>query len=189
MRHLTKLTVAAAVAALALAVVASTAAAEVKNAKWSHNELSVTGSVTFTKGGGTPSTCTFNALGGAQKGGSEFIIYNDQFIHGASCTYTSWFSWELRGNAKYDTVTKTYFLDAEDGMGSSYSVSPWGSSDLWYTGGTKVKPPYANGSGATPSTITFNEVTVGKMKTGQTVVANGQLKVVDFQTKQAVTLE
>lgn len=158
-----KSTVAALVALAAFAAISvSPAAAESVTAKFSGTTLKLSGSSYTLKKGTETKTCT---LGGGSA--SSEISSNTFWLRnlsgqlgdtGFSCS-GSYFGLQWQGAAKYDTVTGQYSL--VDLSAGSQEISPWGTY-----GTVEWNAPWTNGSGTTNSTVTLNEVVVGKLFAG-----------------------
>jgi hypothetical protein len=165
----------AAVAAMALtAVTAGSASASVVNAKFSTASefyIKAPTGVTIKKNGGSAKSCTMANMRVASSGSA--------FIGGSlggttfTCSGSSPLVIQFKGEAKYDTVTGRYWLQVSDGPSFTQS-SPWG--EYWQNSSELDQWTWVNGSGATSSTITLNEVRVGYLaSTGENITISGSL--------------
>lgn len=173
----TKVFIAAAVAAFALsALVASAASAAVVPAKFSSSSIKFTTSGLTVKRNGTEAkTCTFygTSPSGMTEADSFFVSNHGEGDVTLSCTSSILkLQTIMFGRVSYDTVANRYTLQV-----SEYNVvpleSPWGSYSYYQGtfGGTWV-----NGSGATSSTVTFTNQTLGYTTSGDQLTIEGQIK-------------
>ncbi len=171
-RHLRILGASIAALAALVAVAAAPATAAEVNATFSGSSMKLTtAGVTIKKNGADPKTCTL--LGGSTSGataGNGVWVFND--IYGSTlfnCTGGTKFGVWTEFKATYDTVTGQYTL-------RSANVSPQGNPSPWgnYVGGNSLKGTWVNGSGGTPSTLTFNETTIGTItSSGHVITLSG----------------
>lgn len=160
-----------AVAAMALgAVSASSASASIVSAKFSSSSWKLTGTLTVKRNGTEEKSCKLvKAIEGF--GESSFIASNEWT--GASiftCTDLSELVMRYVGEAKYDNVAGQYFLRI-----SSYNEalrSPWGPNTYFQS---QSDWPWTNGSGATNSTMTLNELVIGTTTGGQKITVSGTI--------------
>jgi hypothetical protein len=162
----TKTFLVAAVAALALtALVASSASAAIVPAKFSSSNIKMTTTgITVKRSNLEPNSCTLNAPGySAFALGNEFYGDNDG-VGGTtvfSCPSGKAFSFFFNGKATYDTVTAKYTITLFKNTELSL-WSPWGN----YKQSSEATAAWVNGSGATASTVTFNNPTLGLTSEG-----------------------
>lgn len=175
-----KVLLAAAVAAMALsALVASSASASVVAAKYSTPEVMLTTSgITIKKNGAEAKTCTIS--GGALLGWAEgnASIYSNE-TGGESkfwCPSPAELRMIVNSRVSYDTVTGRYFMTLVKPCCSTL-LSPYGQylESPGTTGGTWV-----NGSGTTPSKVTFTNETLGSLTGGGTITISGTFNVVTY---------
>lgn len=177
--HLTKsirVLLATAVAAMALsAVFASAATAEEWQAKFSSPsiKLSTTG-ITLKANGGEPKTCTAVSLSGTAQENGAFYVGNQggKAESKFSCGGLSIFTMVFLGEAFYEDETGQYMVRVSNFGGGWSLESPWGS----YTQTNDTEATWVNGSGATASTVTFNNQTVGFTTSGKAVSISGTFK-------------
>ena len=161
------------VAALALfvAVGVSPAAAEEANATFSGSSIKLTTSgITVKKNGSEAKSCTL--FGGSAQGpisASYAWPSNSNFSYTLlSCTGGTALEFWMQLVPKYDTTTGQYTLRL--GPAGVSSRSPYGAMTETATG----KGTWTNGSGATNSTVTFNEAQVGLLNsTGASITISG----------------
>ena len=159
---------AVAVAALALsASIASSASASVVPAKFSTaNFKMTTSSITLKRNGLEPKTCTLNGtLVGAGESGSYFASNQADGSTRYFCSGGGQFTGVFMGSASYDTVTGRYYL-TYNGYGGMSFFSPYGESYYAETRGLS-SGTWVNGSGSTPSKVTFTDQTVGYTTAGK----------------------
>ncbi len=163
-----------AVVAMALgAVSVSSASAAVVNGKFSTSlfKLSTSG-VTIKKNGGEAKSCTLSPAIEIYAEASGFVGSNESLAKVRfNCTDGTYLRMSFNGSAKYDTVAERYFLHVNDFTGQSLQ-SPWGLYSQ-YTGNTDDWT-WVNGAGATPSTMTLNEQTVGSIS-GEKITISGTI--------------
>lgn len=173
-----KALVVTAVAAMAMsALVASSASASIVAAKFSSStfKLTTTG-ITVKRSGAEAKACTPSAQTEGFWDGASFWIGNQPGGETKlSCPSATNLTMVLYGQPKYDTVTGEYFLKVAD-FGTYSLTSPWGSyKQVTGSGSTGT---WVNGSGATPSTLTFNEAWIGSTVSGsQKITISGTFNV------------
>ena len=162
--------------ALALAALGATSAsASIVPAKFSSSSFKVTTTgVTLKRNGLEPKTCTLSLPIESSAEGSYFFGANypsspggTKYSCGGVAILGQWFS----GEAFYDNVAKTFSLTFDPYSFSTLS-SPWGSYSQ-----ESFKASWVNGSGATASTINFNNTTIGFGTDGKALTLTGSLKV------------
>ncbi len=167
----------AAMAAMAMsALVASSASAAIVPAEFSSSSFKLTSTGITVKGNGIePKTCTPSvAIQGSAEPGGGFLASNPGYAESKfSCTGGTAFYMVFLGEALYDTVANRYFLHVNDFPSWSLS-SPFGSySQVSGSGEGGSEATWVNGSGATASTITFTNQTVGWTYSGKRVSIDG----------------
>lgn len=165
-------------AALALTAVVGVApaAAEEVSATWSGSTIRATTSgVTVKKNGADAKSCTL--LGGATAGS---ILSGAAYLANASAETrfecsggTNLWVATLPIYPKYDTTTGKYLLKLSV---SHTGLSPWGGGIVQT--GAVFKGTWVNGSGSTPSTVTYEEATLGyQSSTGEPITLSGTFNV------------
>jgi hypothetical protein len=163
-------------AALA-AVLASPAMASIVNGKFSAStvKLTTTG-VTLKLNGGDPRTCTLvtGATSGSTSVGSSDVLLKNTFTGGTefNCSGSSIFQMVLSAHARYDTVSGRYFL-LLDNWPTGTKTSPWGQYTQEAPGETMPDPTWVNGSGATKSTLKFENEPLGFTESGGSITMTG----------------
>lgn len=160
-----KVLLTAAVAAMALsALVAASASAAIVPAKFSSSSIKMsTSGITLKRGGLEPKTCTqAGSLAGTGEGGGYLV--NNQWdgsakfgCSGLELIMVFW------GNSSYDTVANRYFLTLK-----SYEIYPFRSpyGEYWQRINLPSSGTWVNGSGLTPSTVTFTDQLIGYTLSG-----------------------
>jgi hypothetical protein len=178
----------AALAAMALSALAvSSASAAIVPAKFSSSQFKMsTAGITVKKNGAEAKTCTLPAELQGWVEGSTFLVSSAAGLEPKfSCIGGGYLTMWMFGEAKFDTVTGSYFLKVFDYSEHSLT-SPW--EGYWQkTGGVGTSPAWANGSGATASTVTFSNAYIGNTFGGQKVTIDGTFKVTNW-TGGLVTL-
>jgi hypothetical protein len=174
----TSVFLAAALAALVLsALVASSAAASTVPAKFSNSEFKLTGSglITLKRNGTEAKSCELKLPIESWVEGNAFFGGNGTFGETRfSCTSGSTtLEMAYFGNATFDTVSGAYRFHVSDYSSHSW-LSPYGS--YFQQGGENDNGTWVNGSGTTPSTITFKEAPIGADTGGKTITFSGTLK-------------
>jgi hypothetical protein len=174
MKNLARVTVLAVAASLLLAVGASSAMAEVVSAKFSSTGSTKvpTANLTVKKNGIEPKTCNLPvAATGGGTSGSELYAWNNEVtaLMEFSCGGSLSFSLALRpATGAYDTVAAAYKMWIYPNPGCCATLkSPWGA----YAGGSPFLTGWTNGSGATQSTLTFNENVVGTIGSAKITIS------------------
>jgi hypothetical protein len=149
------------------ALTAAPAMAEEVPAKASATNIRLSAtSITVKKNGAEPKNCELaSATGGIEFGAVAWIKsgITDYQTH-LTCAGGTHFSIDFYGSfLYYDTATAQYKFRPEGTLSGEFE-SPWGS--YLPTPGTKPTGVWTNGSGATNSTIKFNESPVGKIQPG-----------------------
>lgn len=152
-------------------VVASSAMAESVAAKFSGTSLKLTtAGVTVKKNGGEAKTCTLSPSStSGSVSGSSVLLFNNFGNTVFNCTGGTQLIVLLSVEARYDTVTGQYSL--RQSSGANQNTSPWGT----YTTLSQLNGNWTNGSGATNSTVTYNEAKVGQLNAGahETITMSG----------------
>jgi hypothetical protein len=185
-RNITKILFATALATLAIsALLASAASATIVAAKFSGPAFTklTTSGLTLKLNGAEPKTCTASALEGYVE--RNFYEVSNE-VGGETrfgCPFPSELTMAWAGEAFYDTVANRYFLRIK-----SYNVSlmsPYGAymQEPGTTGGTWV-----NGSGSTPSTLTFSNETLGRTLSGSKKITEEGTFTITTSTGGLVTL-
>lgn len=166
----------AALAAL-VAVGVSPAIAVEEEAKFSGTSMKMTtAGVTIKKNGADPRSCTL--WGGSTQGP---ISSNVAWLINASPFPVTQFTC-TGGNLqasflltpKYDSTTGNYIL-RYTASNSGGGTSPWGGSTAT---GADFKGTWVNGSGGTPSTVTYSEAVVARLtSTGEPITLSGTFTV------------
>jgi hypothetical protein len=137
------------------------------------------GSFTVKLNGGSAKTCTPSPAGGAWTGSTNTAYgpstvmlspspFFDAYVY-ATCTGPTQLSLVVHGNATNDSGT--YRVTLQQAAAQSQG-SPYG---LYLQNGQPVGT-YVNGSGGTPSTVTFTNQTLGTTAAG-TITITGTLQV------------
>jgi hypothetical protein len=157
-----------ALAGLLAAAVASPASATPVAAKFSSSSLKLTTTgITLKRNGLEPKTCTMDK--GAAYGGSEsntWAVYNTEYLPWPTVQFTcgsQGFVMTMGGEAFYDTVPGYYLQLRDMGMGYGGKYTPYGNYIQTFGEG-KAVGKWINGSGLTPSTIKFENATVGVLE-------------------------
>jgi hypothetical protein len=142
------------------ALTASAAMAEQIPAKASATNIKLSATnITVKKNGAEAKNCELaSATGGIEFGSVAYIRsgISDFWTH-LTCAGGTQFSMTFYPSALiWDTTTAQYKLQAGSGTGGSFD-SPWGS----YSSTVNPVGIWTNGSGATNSTISFSETTIG----------------------------
>lgn len=170
-----RLLLAAVAAVMALGALAASASASVVPAYFSGSSFKVTApsGITLKRSGTEPKVCTptWTITGSAQLNG--FTFGN---VQGGETKFTcpsgTSFTIGFVGEARYDTVTGQYSLYVNYDPGYSL-VSPWGS----YYENSAFSGAWVNGSGSTPSTLTYTNAVVGHTTAGAPISIEGTLNV------------
>ena len=163
-------------AALALMVAVAPASAENLKATFSGSSMKLTTSgITVEKAGTEAKTCTLNT--GSTSGS---ISSNAPYVHnevvggvlqvtGFTCTGSTKLQvWTLYAQPYFDTTTSKYILPLE--VSTESVTSPWGK----YLENGKALGVWVNGSGLTPSTLTYSKTQIGLLSaTGQPITISG----------------
>jgi hypothetical protein len=178
-RNLRRLAALTALAVFALTITASAASAEVK---WSHTSGTWGGTLTFKRNGTNATTCDFTGLPtnmAQSEGKARYYGYWEQ-----SCAGGVVQSFAPSGTASWSEASKGYILGVKDLFIENNPIgrsSAW-SGLLWLpsvnTKGEFYEPtvPFTNGSGATPTKLTFNNTALGVMTNyTEVVTATGTL--------------
>jgi len=163
--RITKVSIVAAVAAMAMsALVASAASAALVPAKFSTSSFKLTSTGVTVKGNGIePKTCIPSVYIEGYAEANNFMATNPGYAETKySCTGSTAFSVVLVGQVQYDTVAGKYIVHVNDFPSWSLN-SPFGSYSQvsGASGGGGSNATWVNGSGATASTITFVNQTLG----------------------------
>lgn len=160
MKNLARATALAVAVCALLAVGASSAMAEQVATKFSANTIKLTGTgLTVKKNGAEPKTCDIKtpATGTANEASGTASAKNNFWLQTElSCTTGKFSITTYSMIGRYETTTGAYTLLLG---GGETSFSPWGDYYPGYYG--QIVGTWTNGSGLTPSTISFNEFTVG----------------------------
>jgi hypothetical protein len=162
-----------AVAAMAMSAVSvSSASASLVLGKFSSTTWNVTTSGVTIKRGTEAKSCGLKNPISAFGGSSSFLASNDWAGTRFTCTDLSSLVMSYRGQPFYDTVSSQYFLRIP---GSNESAqSPWGPNTYFQS---QSDWTWVNGSGATPTTLTLNELVVGTATNGEKITITGTLTV------------
>lgn len=152
----------AAVGAIVALGASSASAAEVE-AKYSAGTIKLSGNVTLKKNGAEATGCELKEAKGSTSGGAAFIYNNFLFETEFTCPGKPKFTMKLAPTAAYyNSVTGAYSFKIETPAGeSNEGKSPWGN--YYYSFYGSPVGAWTNGSGATQSTITFNEANFGAL--------------------------
>lgn len=159
----------AGLAAMALsALVASAASAEVIEGEFSSSTVKFTASsITVKRNGIEAKTCTpYGPISGSASG-ELFSAWNQLGAAKFTCSGPELFM-HFHGEATYDTVAGSYGLRIW-AYRSESQFSPWGN---YFQEGTP-SGTWVNGSGATPSKVTFVNQTIGYDSTGKKITIDG----------------
>jgi hypothetical protein len=191
MRNLKRLAAFLLLSLLAVALMAAPAFATGTTPIWQNPGKSTwTGTLTLKKNGGSAVNCTIKHSGDSSngEGPAEFDILINWLFGSASCSNGKTFSWVPWGEARYNTITHAFSLQLENISEGFVEESPWGGQWGMYPIAGESTMAYTNGSGATPSKVTFNETRLGITEAKEVVRATGTLSVVNSSTKQAEIL-
>jgi len=157
------------------ALVASSAGASIVPAKFSTPYFKMTTpapGITVKRNGIEPKTCTFVRPAEGEAGTGSFTFYWAWNGYGLVSHFNCGLGTELwlgiQGEGTYDTVANTYTLTVKYNSGSS-QLSPVGS----YYQNAVAKGTWVNGSGATPSKLTFVNQQIGSLLSGGTISIDG----------------
>jgi hypothetical protein len=181
-RRRLKLALGGVIAALALTATASPAMAEFQPAKFDKAGLNlVTSGVTIELSGGSAKTCTTGAvISGAVHESTWATLGN--FVPGITrlgCSGGTTLEMRQTVYGERDSTTgATRLYDSENGAAL---ISPYGEY-LEY----ETFAPYTNGSGATPSVVTFNKTPIGLTASFKTITMTGTFQVT--YNKEAVKI-
>lgn len=158
-----------AIAALA-AIGASPAMAEIVATKFNANTAKLSGTLTVKKNGGEAKTCELKSATGiaSEKSPGYIQVYTNAFDLQTYFTCTGGTKFSLGfypALGRYDTITGAYSLNLTH-LAKEYA-SPWGGYQAgYYSPNGEIIAGWTNGSGATSSTIDFNELNVGALTSG-----------------------
>ena len=170
--RITKVVLTAAVAAMVLsALVASSAAAAIVPAKFSSTGMRLpTSGITVKRNGLDPKVCTYvRATEGETYGNNYWVTNEFGLVSRFKCPLGAELQLAIKGEATYDTVAKRYDLTIHYSSGQS-QWSPWGQ---YWQNGEVAKGTWVNGSGSTPSKVTFTDQTVGHDASGKSISITG----------------
>lgn len=169
------LAIAVLVAAL-LAVSVSSAAAAVHWSDTTHG-MKPSGTLTVYHNGKEPKTCTAGLVGGSYLESNIAWVYTntEQSQYWMGCSGTNGLGF-------------CFLAEAGSAAGGGYQLtfqpcgeilsSPWGASLNWGAGPAgKPVGKFTNGSGATPSKVSFSGTQLGVLADGSTVSATGTLNI------------
>lgn len=148
-----------------VAVAASPAMASEVGTKFNAGTIKLTGSgLTLKKNGAEAKTCEIKSpsVGTTSESEGYATAYNDSIFLQTNFVCTGGTTFSLPTVAllgRYETTTGLYSLRFEASGTGDVSKSPWGSYYSGYYG--MIVGGWTNGSGATASTINFNEYNVG----------------------------
>jgi hypothetical protein len=163
----------AAVAAIAMFAVAnvSPAMAEEVEATFSGSKMKITtSSISVKLGTGEPVSCTLNKGKAEGPASNGFTVWNESFRTKFSCPGGTTLETKLTGVTWYDTVAAKYIAYMEPEFGGFSESSPFG------TYGQDGEPiaTYVNGSGATASTLSLTNATIGhRLSDGKAITISG----------------
>lgn len=179
-----------AVVIAAMAIVASTASAEIK---WSHSSGTWQGTLTFKRNGGNARTCTFTSSHSMNLTNPAWFRAIGTLGWNVSCNSpASTMVWAPEGGAE-GNPKEGYYLEFWDWLtfwSGEWRSSPW-SDRTWRASveGLEEKiavVPFTNAAGGTPSQVTFNNTYLGETNMNEAVTATGTLKMLNGST--SVTL-
>lgn len=153
-----------AIGALA-ALSASPAMAEIVTTQFNASTAKLSGTgLTVKKNGGEAKTCELKAVTGKTQVNGKLEVYSQfwpTFQTILDCTGGTKLWISMMATGRYDTVTGAYSLKMNYTFPGGAYVSPWGQYRIGYSG-KELIAGWTNGSGATSSTINFNETYLGK---------------------------
>lgn len=154
---------------LVMAMGPSSAMAEVA-AKFSPENQFIqwSGSVKVFKNGGSEKTCTFPTEPPPSLVGSNQFFISEMTL---SCTGGTSMRWDPKGSAWFGTSYSLKFEDNQSQFG--FHEGPW----MPWAGEQVKNLPWTNGSGLTPSHISFNKTRIGINEDGSVVTATGTVNV------------
>jgi hypothetical protein len=161
-----------------LAVNVSAASATTWNPTPTGGYVTAPSGFTLYKNGGSATTCTIPG-----KGWNGFFFGSGVSFapvpSGADCAGSTKFGWQLEASASL--VEGGYRLNPFLTGGSKEYVSPWGTyQQCYFCGSPAPIGTWQNGSGATPSTWTFNKQAIGKVG-GQVITISGTFNVTTLE--------
>src|SRR5215218_3187686 len=172
-----KLALTAALAVIAVSgLVASSASATVVNAKFSSPALKLTTTgITIKKNGTEAKICTPKATIEATAEGSGYFATNQwDGTTGYWCPSGTELESVFYGEAKFDNVANRYYLTLTSNTTHSL-MSPYGS--WWQETRGLSSSTWTNGSGTTPSTLTFANQTLGYTLSNARISIDGTFTV------------